>query len=363
MSIKKSKNITQIDKDLAEKQIQNERKTVDYDTKEYTVEVLIQKFKDNQNYDENNNNEDFEGEIYIPDYQRKFVWKEDRQSKFIESVILGLPIPFIFTADMPDGRLEVVDGSQRIQTLKAFINNKLELCKLEKLTLLNGFMFQDLSISQQRKFKNRSMRSIELTDKADEKIRSDVFERINTGSDTLKEMEKRKGIYAGPFYDFIHECTKNAKFNKLCPISDSVRKRGEAEELILRYFAYSEKYLQFKHSVKDFLNDYMSEKNEKGFDKNKMNIFFLGMLDFVDNFFPNGFSKSSNAKSTPRVRFESISIGTTLALRVKPKLIPNDVTIWLNSDKFSEHTTSHASNSITRLRGRIEFVRDKLLSK
>ena len=93
--------------------INSARKNVKYDTKEYTLELLVSKF--NRKIEENK-----QTEIFIPFYQRKFVWKDDRQSKFIESIILGLPIPPMYFAEVDDGVLEVIDGSQRIEQLIDF---------------------------------------------------------------------------------------------------------------------------------------------------------------------------------------------------------------------------------------------------
>ncbi|MDX2304340.1 MAG: DUF262 domain-containing protein [Microscillaceae bacterium] len=124
--------------DKAEEQIREKQKAVDYDIKEFTVEIMVLKYLKGGENDEN--------EIYIPDYQRAFVWKQDQQSRLIESLILGLPIPYIFTAEMPDGRLEIVDGSQRIRTLAAFINNGLILKDLDILKNLEGYTFDNLSI-------------------------------------------------------------------------------------------------------------------------------------------------------------------------------------------------------------------------
>ena len=87
---------------------------------------------------------------------------------------------------------------------------------------------------------------------------------------------------------------------------------------------------------------------------------FDRMLSFVEKYFPHGFGKGPNSKATPRVRFEAIAVGVNLALRANPELIPTDVS-WLQSDEFTTHTTTHASNSLPRLRGRVEFVRDRLL--
>ena len=127
------------EKEQSEIQIVSLQRIVDYEIREYTIELLIEKFK--------------EDEIYIPKYQRKFVWDEKRQSKFIESLILGLPVPYMFLADTKDGRSEIVDGSQRIRTLDYFLKNRLTLIKLEQLTTLEGFRFEDLPLSRQRRLK------------------------------------------------------------------------------------------------------------------------------------------------------------------------------------------------------------------
>lgn len=136
------------------------------------------------------------------------IWPDDHQSKFIESIFLGLPIPYIFVADLrPEeedlARLEIVDGTQRIRTLDKFLKNELRLCGLKKLENLNDFKFSDLSLARQRRFNRATIRMIVLTDKADEEVRRDLFERINTGSIALNDMEKRRDISPGPFVKLL----------------------------------------------------------------------------------------------------------------------------------------------------------------
>jgi uncharacterized protein YlaI len=350
--------ISEKDKEEAENQIQKERKVVDYDTREPLVGSLVEKFIRPYKLEQDQN--DSSRDVYIPDYQRKFVWNVDRQAKFIESILLGLPIPFMFMADMKDGRLEVVDGSQRLQTLDRFLDNQLILVKLKRLTSLNGFTFSDLPLSQQRRFRNQPIRVIVLSDKVTEVVRKEIFERINTGSDNLKDMEVRKGAYQGPFYDFVEECAMNSRLINLCPLSQSREDRQEREELVLRFFAYSERYLEFKHEVKGFLDKYMRDK-DNGFDREEYEAKFLRMIDFVEKHFRYGFRKVPKAKSTPRVRFEAISVGVHLALEVSPRMTPKNMD-WLDSNDFRYHTTTHASNSSTRLKDRVEFVKNSLLN-
>ncbi|MDR3339230.1 MAG: DUF262 domain-containing protein [Candidatus Symbiothrix sp.] len=338
------------EKNRAELQILEEKEPVAFDTREYPVEVLIDKYQSE--------------EFVIPKYQRSFVWEEDKEkmSKFIESIILDLPIPYLFFADDKEtGKLEIVDGSQRIRTVNSFKNNEFELEGLEKLDLLNGFKFSDLPESRQRRFLRKTLRSIELTEKASSDVRRDLFERINTRPYDLLPMELRKGLYDGEFYNFIEECSNNELFVHLCPISEKRKNRGEAQELVLRYFAYADNYQNFVHSVEDFMDDYMKDKHEKGFDRQNMKKQFTDMLNFANLYFPYGFRKSENSNSIARTRFEAISIGVTLALRESNKLITNNISEWLGSEEFKEQTTSGSANNRTKVLGRIKFVKNKLL--
>lgn len=350
--------ITDDQKAAAETQIVAHHKTIDYDTREYPVEVIVQKYLTGLNDDEN--------ELFVPDYQRELTWPLEHQSKFIESVLVGLPIPYLFVADVPgkEARLEIVDGSQRIRTLAAFVENRLELSGLKKLTKLNGFKFEDLPISRQRRFKRHTLRMIELTENADEDVRRDLFERINTGSQKLTDMEVRWGVHESSLLHFIRECSKDDRFMKLAPLNQSSVDRRERQEFVLRFFAYLQNYQKFDRKVVDFLNDYL-EATTKSFDsalQTKMKDEWDRMLAFVERTFPNGFSKAKGHVRTPRIRYEALAVGSSLALRIKPNLKPNSIA-WLESDEFKEFTTSDASNSRPKIIKRIEFVRDNLLRK
>ncbi len=336
-----------LDREAADTQIKQRQSDVDYDTKDFTVDYIIQAFQSDH--------------FYIPDYQRKFVWDDTRQRRFIESVLLGLPIPFLFIAEMEDGRLEVIDGAQRVQTLEAFVNGDLILDELKKLPTLNGFRFADLLEPQRRKFKNRALRMIVLDESTALDVRQDIFDRINTSPLPARPSEIRKGAFGGPFYKVIQDCAKNAEFLKLCPIADSVRKRGEAEELVLRFFAYSERYKKFQHDVRNFLDEYIRLHRDE-FDESEMHSRFSEMIKFVSKHFPYGFAKGPNARTTPRVRFEAIAVGVHLALKHDPTFVPKPIN-WLDSSEFKRQTTTHASNSGPKLRARVEYVRDQLLGQ
>ncbi len=344
--------ITERHIEQAEKQIVEQQKTVDFDVKEFTIELIVSKYTKGLETDEN--------DIFIPEYQREFVWNQERQSKFIESVLIGLPIPYMFTADVA-GRLEIVDGTQRLRTLVNFISGELKLRDLVLLPKLNGFIYSNLQKVRQRKFLNTTIRMITLSDKSDEDVRLIMFERINTGSDILKDMEKRKGIFGGKFIDFIYkECSVHPLFKKLTVFTSNMEKRGEPQELIIRFFAYSDRYMSVPGGVNDFLNKYVEDMN-KGFNKRVMKLEFVRMLEFVDKYLKGGFQKSSKAMKTPRIRFDSISVGVNLALRDNPSLKPKNAN-WIHSKEYENVITRGGQNAPSAIRERIEFVKYKLIA-
>lgn len=351
--------IDNILQDELEIQIKELQKDYDYNLKEYPVEVILQKFK-REDYI---NPEESVASIFIPSYQRQFVWKSVMKSRFIESLFLGVPIPplFAFTLD-ESGNMELIDGVQRLSTIKEFVQGELTVNGADLLDKLNGCTFNDLHPSRQRKFNSIGIRVYVLSENADASVRSDIYNRINSTGEKLTDAEVRKGAFLGnSFYEFILERIEDDEFNELFH-SKSEKLRGEKEELVSRFFAYSESYKTFEHSVKHFINEYIIRKGKGDFDSESMKKEFHDMLAFVKQYFPNGFRKSANSQTIPRVRFEAISIGTNLALKENPELVPQSME-WLNSDQFKKHTTSDASNNKNKVVGRIEFVRDCLLGK
>jgi hypothetical protein len=347
----KKKQLSEERLSAIEEQIQRESVPYIYDTKEYPVEVIVTKFEKDQ--------------IFVPHYQRNYVWKPNEKSRFIESVFLGVPImPFLVSMSGEDAELEIIDGSQRIRTLAEYHNDGFKLSGLQKLTELNGTFFSELPESRKNKFLLRDFRFHVVTDKANNEIRADIFNRVNTSANKLKSSEIRKGAYQGQFYDFIIEQSKSEIFRKVCPIPDAKANRGEYEELALRFFAYAESYQNFKHDVAPFLDEYLKSKN-KGFDRETMTQDFNNVMQFAEQHLPSPyFARKGRDKATPRVRFEALSVGIYLALKQNPEINPSPEDIhWIDSDEFKYLTTSDASNNQGKLKARIEFVRDCLLGE
>lgn len=187
--------ITQENKKRAEEQIKSLRNEIDYTTRDYSIDFLVQKFR--------------EEEFYIPDeYQRQFIWDNDKKSLFIESVLLGLPIPLMFFSDTEDGRCEIIDGAQRTQSLEAFMSNDLELINLKKLDSLVGFKYNDVPEYFKKKFDKTNIRVVVLSDETTLDIRQEIFTRINTSGEKAKPIEVRRGRFMqSEFMSFIKECS------------------------------------------------------------------------------------------------------------------------------------------------------------
>jgi hypothetical protein len=338
----------------AEAQIVELSKKIEFYLTEYSVELLANKMN--------------KGEFIVPAYQRKFTWEPDRKSRFIESLVLGLPIPFLFFWEMPDGKLEIVDGSQRLRSIEEFLLGGFQLGELQGLTALSGFKFFDLPESRQRKINNRSIRGIVLNEHADEQARFDMFERINTGSKIANMAEVRRGALAGPFMDLIIELSVLPKFVTLAPVSKKDLDEREHEELVARFFAYSDGLDGYKDRPSEFIFNYVKKMNAAAANDSALadryRVHFQEVIDFVNRVFPYGFRRNPKGKATPRARFEAIAVGSRLALNKHPSLANEnveDVTSWLVSDDFTAITGSDGANAIARLKERTGFVRDRLL--
>lgn len=337
-------------------QISEKKQHIKYDTRDYVVDYLVKQFEAK--------------EFYIPkSYQRKFIWTEHDKCFFIESVLMGLPIPFMFFSDTSDGRIEIVDGAQRTQTFAQFVQNKLELNELKVLTESNGFTFGELDPAVQRRFLNTNIRVVYLEQGTTKATRQEIFKRINVSGVKVNPAEIRRGAYMGKFKDFLEECAENELFKQLAPRSEKSENRYEGLELASRFFAYSHGYPDFPKyhgNVMGYIDAYVIAQNNAVKSNPKILIEckkdFDSMLNYAQHTLgERGFRKTLTAKSTPRARFEALSIGIIAALKENPELPIQDVSGWIDSDEFYEVTSSDAANNKNKLIGRIDFVKQKLL--
>lgn len=344
-----------------EKQIDECSKVIGYTTCEYTVGYLADEMDKAEN--------DKDSNFYIPDYQRRFVWEDERISKFIESIILGLPIPFLFFyEDSKTGKLEIVDGSQRLRSIKAFIYDGFKLVSLKRLTCLNNKGFNDLDESRKRKVRNKSIRGMVLDEHTDGEARLDLFDRINTSSKVATPAEIRRGAIPGPFMDMIRDLANDEYYKKHILLTEKTESRFLRDELITRFFAYGDGLDRYENVVETFLANYVQHMNDQmGKDRqlrSKYEERLRRTMEYILKF-PSGLGLRAKETSTriTRVRFESIAVGTWLALKEKGEsgLRLDDVGLWIDSDEYKTILRSDGGNVKNKLEKRINFVRDHLI--
>jgi hypothetical protein len=205
----------------------------------------------------------------------------------------------------------------------------------------------------------KPLKVITLSDKSDLSVRFDLFERLNTGGVSLTDQEIRSCIYRGKFNDFLKQVSNYPNFKKAVILTKAMEIDGTREEFVLRFFAFLNNYLNFDHSVVDFLNDYMLHASKSGnFNFPKSEKIFKNVFDILSNI-PNGISRKQ--KTTPVNLFEGIAIGAALAYQEKGKINLNNIEKWMVSDELRVFTTG-ATNTKSKVKGRIEFCRDKLLA-
>lgn len=150
--------------------------------------------------------------IMDPDFQRDFIWPEDKQSKLIESVLMRIPLPVFYLAEDYSGRMVVVDGLQRLSTFQRFVNNELRL-KLPDQEELKGKRFSDLSPKLQNRIEDCNLILYVIDAKVPERARLDIFERVNGGI-PLTRQQMRNCLYMGRATRFLKTEATTEVFGK-----------------------------------------------------------------------------------------------------------------------------------------------------
>ena len=194
-----------------------------------------------------------------PNFQREYVWrlKPELPSRLIESILLEIPIPPLYFGRLAGGKLEVIDGQQRLTTLIRFITNKFRLQRLTRMPSLEGKTFGELSTEHREKIKDTPIRTVEINAGNNTDLRYEIFERLNRGSMALNEQELRNCVYRGPFNILLSELERDDKWRSVKGGKEP-EPRFKEREMILRFLALANRVSFYKGNLKRFLNDYMA---------------------------------------------------------------------------------------------------------
>ena len=150
--------------------------------------------------------------ILDPDFQRDFIWPEEKQSKLIESMVMRIPLPVFYLAENDEGRMAVVDGLQRLSTIQRFVKGELKL-QLPHRSELDGLRFAEMSPKFQNRFEDCNLIFYTIDSKVPERTRLDIFERVNSGV-PLTRQQMRNSLYMGEATRFLKEETRTGIFSE-----------------------------------------------------------------------------------------------------------------------------------------------------
>jgi Protein of unknown function DUF262 len=285
-----------------------------------------------------------ENELVKPELQRHYVWDKTEASRFIDSVLLGLPVPSIFLAKTKDEKLLIIDGYQRIMTVRDYVkgifskdNSIFKLSKVDKIhERWRGKAFIELSEDEQRKIRNTTIHAIIFMQQ--HPVNGDtslyqVFERINSSGRTLLPQEIRNCVYQGPINSLLLELNTNKYWRALWG-TETPDERMRDLEHILRFFALSDEKIissdksPTRISLKKYLNQYMDSVNKPELIFS-LKTRFESTIKFIHANFGNhafnNLSQTEEGKLVPNFSptlFDSVMISIDIAIRRSLTLNP-----------------------------------------
>jgi Protein of unknown function DUF262 len=343
--------------------------------------------------------------IIQPEYQRLFRWKEEQKSRFIESLLLGLPIPSIFISENKEGKWELVDGLQRVSTVISFMglmekeqeiedntqiqeedetineddlastkitnknNWKLQGCSV--ITELNGKGFNDLPFKVQFLIRRYPCRmEILRSNTSSVETKYELFDRLNTGGSKATEQEIRNCIFRGEkysqdFYKLLEKLSKDDNFIKLVNLPAKKINELYDQELVLRFFSF----LHFNQIDKKDLNEnlapsmtkYMKEivKGEITFDyTKKRELFFrtIKIIKLINEKLSNSLLKGSNNNFSSN-SYDIVMLGIALNIEYYENNWENTISkISENKSELLKIKLSGGSGNSTAIKKRIELA-------
>lgn len=313
---------------------------------DFTVDGLIKRFD--------------RGDIFVPNFQRNYVWSWPQASKFIESVLLGLPIPsiFLYREERTQKHL-IVDGLQRLTTLHSFFKGRFphndRVFRLKDVKKrFNNKTIEELDPTDRRRFEDSVIHAMiiqQVTPEDDNSSVYHIFDRLNSNGTPLQPQEIRNAIFHGNFQELLVELNENKKWRE---IFGPVHKRATDQELILRFLALFELNSQYKKPMKKFLNDYMSSKRDiNDSESSAIRTLFYNTIERANDAF--GKNAFRPARSLNVANFDSLMI----AIARHPTLSPSDIKAaaqsLLEDPKYIESITSGTSDDSV-VKTRIELA-------
>jgi hypothetical protein len=305
--------------------------------------------------------------IIDPEFQRLFRWSDYQKTRFIESLLLGIPIPPIFVAEDQNGRWELVDGLQRLSTVFSFFGilkgseekNNWVLEKGELISAIADYECNELPLKFQLNIK-RSVCRIEVI-KWNSKIdmRYELFNRLNTGGSPLTDQEIRNCIFRGvssDFNNFLKRVANNITFISIVSPTEKQRAELYLEELVLRFASLYKNDQNIKQDISVHMTEFMRDTiKENMFDYEVENL-FLHVIALLAELGKDVFRGKNGGFSTSL--FEAITIGIAENIGFYSSKGKDQISTRieiLKADVDFENNMGSASNNKIRIANRLRI--------
>lgn len=333
------------------------------------------------------------GDLHVnPEYQRLFRWDIERQTEYIESLLLNIPTPPLFFATNPDGKSEVIDGLQRLSTLIKFFatelfdnaqlaieaNNDAEqnnikigtmLCGSPLVGSLEGYTLKTLPETLVRTLRYTRIPIIVLEKESSRRARFHVFKRLNRSGSVLSEQEIRNcsaRLFGNDFPEALKNIAKEKSIRQALALSSDQEKKMGVEECVLRLLANAHSPTPLQHSVIEFLDNFMEYASEGKFilDANVISR-LKKTFEHLAIVFPKGqsfkFWRGGRAQGSFSANlFDIVSYGVYInidSLAENPKLTEAKIKALHNPDVLKDFVGS-GTNTKKRYNGRLALGKD-----
>lgn len=312
-----------------------------------------------------------EGKVIIPKFQRKFVWRLEQMSWFVESVLLNFPIHPLYVNQNVEGKYVVIDGLQRTTTLRRFLNNEFALRGLKALPKFNGCYFRDLIADNpiyQTQIEDHTLTIHVIPSSVPIQVVYDIFYRINAGGSPLSRQEIRNCIFQGAVTTLLDDLAEQPVFKQAIGygISD---KRMKDREAIMRYLAFKIQDYEkdYRGDMSDFVEEAMRKINIMGLKQETDKIEalkqdFERVMRLAYDFFGNRNFRFPTADTRGNINIAMLeSIAYFFSLQSDEYLILHKQKIQENfnvllKDELYKDAVRFSTGDRTRVRNRFEQV-------
>lgn len=301
-------------------------------------------------------------EVELAAFQRSFVWTRPQMDRFIESLLLGFPIPGIMLVQQSDKRYLVLDGQQRLRTLQAFysgIHRGREFALTNVADEFKGLTYRTLDPEQRRVLDNTFIQAtIVKTDGTAESREAiyQIFERLNSGGTQLTPHEIRIALYPGAFVEFLGELNEISAWRN---IYGSVSPRVRDHELLLRVVALYVSSEEYSRPLKRFLNSFLGRHRTLArLPAGEIRQLFTQAITALDDAGAREYLRPARARLNVAT-FDAVMVGAMRRVSTRGEIAEDDVRSaidQLRADEEFAEATSNQTDTEENVRNRLRIA-------